>query len=540
MPSRPVQLPERGVADNTSRAKKPAEFADPRAMLNCWLWDTAEGRYRLGTRAGLTRLVAAPIGTGEVQGLIAVNRAAATGFQLGAGSAITGDAKSGAANAGHFWAMDQVPSIEWEHNFDVTDDGPAAHDVNASTVTPDGTKIICACNFLSTSTGKYKCRVRCLNAATGATLWTHEIADGAVDRYCRTITTDGTFVFVCTNKYVRVLLLSTGNNEQEFACNNWSYETVECDWYTSAGARYLLIAFIGSLTAGTVVGLGGVIQANEPARDFRSGVMLCRIFDPPASGPYVPLVQRNFSGIGLGAANDGYEANHQYLRFSEIASRGFHGVTPQGIRAFSNGSFVVVHNNHGWGPSAAYRPDPTESGGVGYYTVSRFNADGTQAWSNHVALSVTDDGSGEGTYALHPHYNDILNPTFTAIEIDASENIFVAGCRNTTGTGYSVYSLTGAGLLRWDANVTSARGATYGSTKRVRRGAITIDPSDGNLLLAGDRNSDWDGAGGLNAHMWKLNASSGEVLQGWDFGVAVAASSVAAGGGRIFLGTEKV
>lgn len=540
MPSQKVTIPDLGVADNTAHAKKPARFCTPANMRNVWLWDVAEGRRRLGSRAGLDRLVQSRIGTGEVQALLSVNRPAATGYKLGTGTPITGDAKSGAANAGHFWALDRVPSIEWEHNFDVTDDGPVFHDVNASAVTPDETKVIQACNFLSTSTGRYKCRVRCLNAATGATLWTHEIASGSADRFCRTLTTDGVFVFVCTNQYVRVLLLSTGVNQQEFDLGGWSYETVECDWYTSGSSRYLLIAFVGSVLAGTRT--GGPIVAGRAARDFRSGVMRCLIVEPPSSGPYLPLVRQRFAGIGLGALDDLYEADHEYLRFSEVDGRAGHGTMPQGLRCFADGSFVVIHNNHGWGPTedAQFRPDPTECGNQGHKSCSRFNADGTLAWDNDAAQSVTDNGGGEGSYFSHPHYNDILNPTYTAVEVDDAQNIYIGGARNTTGTGYSVYSLDGAGSLRWRANVTSANTGSYATTKRVRRGAIAIDDGDGNLVLGGDRNSDWDGASSANAHAWKLSTKDGRVLWGWDFGTAVSCSSVSAGGERVFLGTEKV
>ncbi len=539
MPGQKVQIPSLGVADNTAYAKKPELFADPRNMLNAWLWDTAEGRRRLGTRAGLERLVASPIGTGEVQALLSVNRPSVTGWQLGTGTVISGDAKAGGVNTGHVFALDGVPSIEWNHTFDVTDDGPEFHDVNASKVTPDKTQVIEACNFLSTSTGRYKCRVRCLSASTGATVWTHEIADGT-DRYCRSLTTDGVFVFVCTNKYVRVLLLSTGALAQEFNLNAWSYETVECGYYSSGGRRYLLIAFIGSVAAGTRTG-GGLIVAGRAARDFRSGVMLCQINDPPSSGPYVPLVQVRF-GIGLASSDPLYEADHRYLRFSEVPSRAGHGTMPNGLRVYADGSFVVIHNNQGWGPTedAVYRPDPTQNGGQGYKSVSRFTVDGALLWETDAAQSVTNDAAGEGSSFGSPHFNDILNPTWTAIELDAAGNVYVAGARNTTGTGYSVYALDSDGVFLWRSNVMSANTGSYATTKRVRRNAIAIDESDGNLLLAGDRNSDWDTASGTNAHAWKLSVNDGSVLWAWDFGTAASCSTISAGSGRIFLGTELI
>lgn len=520
-----LTFPYRGVSTEAAYIDQPGDTCPPGTMRNVRLTDRSKKLNRGGSRPGLTRLLAGTIGTGMVQALLSVNRASSTGYNLGTATALAGTAKDGTHGTGNGTLLDQVPAVERMIYEDASDDGgPALIDINACCFNADGTRFYTAINY--TNGTNYKSRIKCWNASTGALVWSHTISEVGVDRFTNTITATGAgsnLLLVSGGKStgvgtVRTLFLSDGTQAgSDFTMNGWAYEAIETRVMTVSGVEYAYIGFYGSAAAGTTI--GGPITAGFIALNFRSGVMLCRIVQSNEVGPFsFYLIQSDFTGFGLPGADANYEADHQYMRCSEVAAHNGHGCTVEAIAVHTDGSFVIARSNRGYGKNAFITPDTDD---LPHVSLEKHLFTGALSWENNNAESVTT--------TLGPYgYNDLGNATFVAIDIDAQGNIYVGGLTNSSG--YSVYSLNAAGAFRWRQNI----------GVQVRQACLRVDPVDGNIVVCGDRNNLWTGATGNNANTWKLSANDGSIVWAWDFNSAVSASSVAAKGSRIFVGTEYV
>lgn len=518
-------FPARGVSTEAAFIDQPGDTCPPGASRNIRLTNRTTKRPSGSSRGGWRPMFAGTIGMGMVQGLISVQRASSTGYEPGTAAALAGTAKSGDHGTGNAATLDSVPSVIRMFHEDTSDDGgPSTVDVISVQFSADGLTLYTAVNY--TNGTNYKSRIKAWSVTTGTVLWSHTISEASVDRFTNTIKVSSWLLLVCGGKTggvgtVRCLRLSDGTQMgNDFTCNGWAYEAIEADTFGSGASEYAMIAFYGLASAGTTV--GGPITAGYIALNFRSGVMRCRIIQPDEVGPFTQyLVQERFSGIGIGPISDLYEADHQYMRISEIDDNSGHGAYIEAMACASNGSFVYCRSNQGYGRDATFSPDPAVNGGLPFVSVAKHNADGTLAWQNNIAESVTDTIGTVG-------YNDWDNPTFRAIALDSAGNIYVAG--RTNSAGFSVYSLSPTGAFRWRANIGI----------QVRQAAIAIDPADGNVIVGGDRNDLWTGAGGEQACAWKLSANDGSIVWAWDYGSAVSCSSVATSTLRTCLGTEYV
>lgn len=518
----PLIFPRGGVSTEAAFIDQPGDTCVPGASKNIRLYDRSKKRPRGGSRGGWSPLLAGSIGTGMVQALISVNRASTTGYNLGTASDIVGTAKSGTHGTGNGTLLDEVPSVERMIYDDTSDDGgPATSDIVASCFSADKTLFFTATNY--TNGTNYKSRIKCWNASTGALVWSNTISEVGVDRFTNTICASSWLLLVSGGKStgvgtVRTIKITDGTlMGSDFTFNGWAYEAIEAGTYGSGSGEYALLAFYGSAAAGTTV--GGAIDPGFIALNFRSGVMRCRIIQPTETGPFgFYLTQVSFAGIGLASTDPLYEANHRTMRISEIAANDGHGAVIESLAVGPTGAFAYTRSNQGYGRDATLTP---ATSGLPYVSVAAHAADGTLVWQNNVAESVTDIAGPYG-------YNDLNDPTLVAIAIDAVGNVYVGGRNNSAG--YSVYSLTNEGAFRWRCNI----------GVQVRQACLRVDPFDGNILVGGDRNNLWEGAAGNSANAWKISANDGSILWGWDFNSAVSTSSVAAGGGRLFLGTEYV
>lgn len=518
-------FPARGVSTEAAFIDQPGDTCPPGASRNIRLTNRTTKRPSGSSRPGLPRLFAGTIGAGPVQAMLSLQRASTTGYQPGTAAAIVGVAKSGAHGTGNAATLDSVPSVIRMFHEDTSDDGgPSNVDVISCAFSADGLTLYTAVNYSDGT--NYKSRIKAWQVTTGTVLWSHTISETGVDRFTNTLCVSSWLLLVSGGKSggvgtVRSIRLSDGvQMGTDFTMNGWAYEAIEADTYGSGSTEYALIAFYGLASAGTTV--GGPITPGVIALNFRSGVMRCRIVQPTEVGPFTQyLVQERFTGIGLGALDDLYEADHRYMRISEIDGNSGHGAFIESMACSSDGSFVYCRSNQGYGRDATFTPNPAGNGGLPFVSVTKHNADGTLAWQNNVAESVTDVLGTVG-------YNDWDNSTFRAITLDSAGNVYVGG--RTNSAGFSVYSLSPTGAFRWRQNI----------GVQVRQAAMRVDPADGNLIVGGDRNNLWNGSGGEQACAWKLSANDGSVVWGWDYGSAVSCSSVATSALRTALGTEYV
>lgn len=555
-----LAIPIRGASNATAFIEDPGDTAPVEILSNARVFDVAEGRARGSVRESLERVFPGTIGSGDVQALKAISLSSqTTGYNLGDQTLLTsGTSKATAFHSGNFWRLDAIPSVEIKYTVDVTGDGgPAAQAVNAVCYSRDGTKVFASCNYLVAFEGR--AQVNCYDCASNNLLWSHTIKETGENRFVNTIVAGNEYLFVCTNKYVRCIRIDTGAavGSTEYDLNGWSSETIEAAVVDEEVAdpitaetitvERLYVGFDGATAAGTRTG-GGLIDAGIYAANFRAGVMkigVTKIVDLPGVGPGYPGINIVPWSTGLSNSDPFYEATHRYFRVADkTAAKGF-GCQIKALRATPDGGVVVARTNQGWGPTSAYRPSPTEASpdsagvptGNPFVSVFKISAAGVLEWENNSAESITNDGSGQGAYALHPHFNDIITPSFEAIAVSDNGSIFVAGRQNHLG--YSVYCLESTGSPRWRANVVPA-----GIGSQVFQAAAAVDPNDGNIWLGGVRNNAWDGSdpdgGGpmtpQDAHLFKLDALTGINVGSFNLNGAVSALAVAVNTSELYKG----
>lgn len=300
-----------------------------------------------------------------------------------------------------------------------------------------------------------------------------------------------------------------GQIGSDYNMNLWSSEAV--DARPSQDGDYLYVLFLGSTSAATLPS-GQLVTTGKYAQHFRSGVMKFAI----GSGG---TLTQEFFGPGLLSTNAYYESAHGYLRFSEALSRNTdgspirpNGVHPTALCTLPDGSIAVSHTNRGWGPNTGVPPTGYEG-----HTISLYDDTGALIWK--ADTNSLDDASGDGGL------NDILYDgggaifsSVSAIAADALGNIYAGGrtVSFTSGGNACVFKLAGEdGSLAWTTDL-----GMNTSTQTVRQAAMCVDPTDGSVWVAGDRNTAWTGAGGQAAHLWKLNPETGDILGWFDLNAA--------------------
>jgi len=548
-----LQLPRRGIANASGLSEQGPDFTAPQSMLNVVLYDADEDRPRGGTREGSVALPAT-LGSGEVQGLATVNRPSiSNGLKIGTASdAGTGTSSVAGALTGNVFAIDSVQGGEWSHHFSVAPDGPASVTVTHAAFSRDGSRVFVGTNYNRVSDSKAKFRIRSLNPATGATNWTydHTLVGGVPESIAQLVPSNEYLFVVLANSFVLVLNPATGALVDRWN-NTWAQENVAAVVITENVGQFnvpterLLVAFKGTTSAGLITGgtladgsvLTTTIEStptNQTASHYRAGVMKLSILPVP-TGPGLPttpvLSQVSWPATGLPSSDPRYEGNHGYFRFSERSATSPFGCLPTAMVAAPDGTVWVSRTNRGWGPNSTWRPgyeaetDPRRQRSP--VTLCQISAAGTMLRELDPA-NYQGVFNGSGYSVGFNHWNDIYEPILRSVTASAAGVVACAGQQNHIGASAWVLSSTG-----------SAIGFTNLVSSSTRIYAGVSDPSDGNPVFVGQRNTSWTGASGANAHVWKLNAATGAIAWAFDLGSAVTVHSVAAFGGRVILGSAK-
>lgn len=548
--ARPIKVPARGAANATPFVQSPEEFAPQSRLRNFFPHDVDGDRLRGGTRPGTRALFGTVMGGGRpVQAIFPVTRAAqVTGYVVPPAvdgyqpvrSLLTGRSAMSGALVGNLFAVNNVPSYEWAATL-AGQGGPASVGVSALALSRDGTLFAAASNHVVGGFTRATVEVR--SVATGELVRSHLIAKAGQNRAVTSLffTTEG--VFACTNAYLRGWYLSDGDDvftgtppiaadayAGDFDLFGWPSEIVSVDVYGgapgagAAGSEFLYVAF-NATTTGSPGSPGPVVTDGHYAQQFRAGVM--RLFTNARATLGIglsPMVQTLYGGRNEDAAYT--EGEHGYWRVSERSS-----LAPRGCRIIAidqaiDGRLVVARTNVGCGPTNLFEPDGTI---VPTLPLMLINANATVRWEADGTGSILEPGLlGYLNDAPVPGGSGITNePSLTCVKFDAAGDVYAAG--RFTAAGFSAFKVRGAdGSRLWAKNLT-------GSGAVIR--AVTVDPTDNNPVFVGDRNN----ATGTNAHLWKLNSLTGDVVYQMDLPSAVSARAViATPSGTLIYGSDQI
>lgn len=525
---RPIMPPIYGAANDTTFKATPAGFAPVGRLLNVDVFNADGDRPQMGKRRGLAKLVPARIGSGPVMGLCSVQRASVvTGYAVGTCTPhASGTTLEAGAITGNYWMLDTVPAMIRDGFLDVTGlGGTAANACNAvttwETLQTDGsaTYALIAVSTNYTVAGKWQATIRVFRSDTGATVATATISHAIDPRRINSMHWGRNFLFVCVENFLYVYRQDL-TLVDSYHIEGWASEVVQCDSWWDGTNEYLMVGFNGADSAATVTNASGtfMIDAGNAAIQFRSGIRKYRVDQTYTSavGPYGS--SEVLTPVDFGQAFDGaavnnaswtyFETYHQYFRFSEWSRVRPWGCLVQGVAVDDDGNVLVARTNTGYGPNSSFSPDV---GITGRITVCKISAAGAMVGEWDVD-SVVEVG-------MAGFYNDINNPTLEGIDTDAAGDVYVGGRQNAAG--FSAWKLRGAsGARAWSINLQTGTG-------KIRQGSVRVDRNDGHVVLAGDRNSAWDGSGGNNANFWKRDATTGDALQSFDLGAAVSGLGVA-------------
>ena len=523
MPKKTAQPPFRGASNTSAFYDAGLPFAPASVLDNVIPYDTTADRPRIGTRAGLADyFTGGPFGGGAfVQGMGVVSRGRTqTGYEKGSSTDLigtNGGAHTQGAITGNIWGADQNLGLERYTYENVTNTGPFSDTgvnsapnkiVSCIARTPDGTKIIVGETY-SDGSGNTVGRVTCRDATTLAVVWSKKLSDAGIDRFVSAIACSADWVFVATNHFLRVYKLSDGSNPSAagsthnvYGMNGWSQVAV--DVKVNAAGTNLFCLFRGS-TIGATLPNGPVVTAGIYAEHFRAGVMKFAISTPAQLPTTAEVLTQVVWSPQLGNSDTYYEgtpspglSRHGYLRFSEQMPWKPRGLLPVALALLPSGGIVVAHANAAWGPNgtignpAYFPPDGT----AGYWNLKAFSPDGVYLWrADCDSIKFEDGGAG--------FFNDLLDPTSKSIAVNpTSGNVYLAGRRTlTVGTagGFCAWGFSALGDFLWSSDL--------GGTMRT----LAVLPGSTSVVCAGDRNSDYTGAGADYAQLFVLSPVDGTI-----------------------------
>lgn len=529
MARKPITPPTSGVANTVPPRSQPAAFSRPRNMANVRR-DPASGRIR--SRPGLVKAFPTQMGGGAmVQGLRVVSRASTiTDYRVTETTGLTDwQSQPSGLISGQGWYLNPNNGMYATLYLDVTgtgyaDNGPATNTLSVMAVAPFdpsfGTLFAFASTFTDSATGYTVVRIIVTNLA-GVVQWSRRYDRGsATSCVALTFSPDGLKLFAGINDAagptgrVYALQARTGEELTYYDCNGWASAIKGLGCYRGTeGNDWLYAAFDGIRTAATLPS-GIAVDAGDAAQHFRAGVMKFLIGDATVLTQY-PNGGRLLAGSPYfepdPVSATGY---HDYWRVSEkglYAAAGVdnrpYGCIITGLAVGADGSFAICRTNAGYGPNASFPPDPV-TGTFAFCTVMKAGAGG--------GLQYMLDTDSLRPIGLGGFINDCLVPTLLCIAIDAAGNVGTAGIRNNTTSatdGFTTFVYDPSGFEKFRVNLSGT----------VR--AIAVDPSSQQFTCAGDRNSDWTGAAGASAHLWKLATADGTVIEHLDLYDQVNAST---------------
>lgn len=521
---RKVIPPYNGVANNTTFIGTPNGYCPPGSMLNARTYTPDKDRPTIGQRPGIRNLFPNLLAGNPVQGLGVVSRASVvTGYVLGQCDMIGEDWTTREANGldGHLWFLDGQRGMYETAYYDAQALDGAASPVSAAgcATTPDGT-LVAYFMVYDDGSGNTIARIRVLRVDDATEVWTAKIAETGVNRFVNQIVMTNTHTFVCTNDELKVYNTQTGALRLTTNINGWALEVVSC--CVSADGQFLYVAFDGNNT-GKVLASGVVVTGGKNARHWRSGIIKYQINPITSLG----VIGQVTFGTQLTSPSTYYEADHGYWRFSEQVPWKPWGTETRAIAAHPDGGIVLGHTNQGRGPNASFPP-----AGNPYVTLTKINANGAILWQTDTDSFATPEIGDLG------FQNDIPTaagdfPSVVCMAIGSNGTVYAAGRINTTEAwGVNVFAIRGTdGVRLWNQDL--------GGT--ILEPCLAIDPTDDNPVLCGVRNTAWSGSGGAQAHLWKVRAVDGLVIQSQDLNTAATGLGVAVTTeGKIIYATTKV
>ena len=387
----------------------------------------------------------------------------------------------------------------------------------------------------------------------------------------------GVYLFVAVNHWVYTFRADTLEYLSRTAVE-WAIEVQGIRVREVAGRHFVFALYSGSASIQGPVVLD-TSGSNQEAfgEHFRSGIALLEITYanhsttafPPQAAPPSPqpvaagtqaLVRRSMI-LGRLAADPLFELHRDY-RFSEWSVTRPVGRIPYAFDMDSNGVAYVGTANQGFGPDPLANANQRPNGpanvstlnqyiSIGKHVLSRALESDSPVWTwDSTTVGYIDPtmpvrygpsslvggwerdfpgGSyqrtflwGAGTYRAdippitaggRDPANEDFAPTVYAVALHESANrLIIAGRRPAVNAGRPNVACLRAsdGVLQWTAAVVGL----------VQQGAIAIDPTTGNPVVAGNRNTNW-GDGSAWAELWELDIQSGEIVRAWDFTNAV-------------------
>jgi len=539
VPLAPSPIPIRGAANNTPFIEQPQGFCPLEGIRNVRPFGP-DGRRRLAQRPPLNKLFGRQIGGGNpVQGLGVITKASSiAGYDVGSCETVEASSDVSGALAGQVWFLEQNRGMyadDYLDNQNYNGTG-GTNSVQSAAVAPSWSeypdRVAVVSNFTDATSGKtkYVLRLYSPEGAIIASTSRESPYTPKFNHYANPPAISEHFVFVPSRTLVDIFKLSDGSHYGTILLNSWASDVVGCRVYKpTTGNSILWVLHQGSKASGAYTGgIGsGVIQQGKWAQQFRSGVQKWELTQETALN-VTPLFR--IFGTQKGSGDDYYEAFHGYFRISEQTVLPPHGarVTALAVSPL-DGSLFVARCNRGWGPNNGltdFHPkDP-----LPFVSLMKITSAGVTAWELDVD-SVREVGDGG-------YINDIPisagdDPTHLQAICDEDGNCFLAGRRNLNG--FSIIKVHRDGYAMWGKTLMrDVQPAAH------REGGIAIDPTDQGVVTVGDRNSSWEGATG-NAHAWKLDNNSGQIIWDYDLDASVSGLGVAMlSDGRIVYTTDKV
>lgn len=505
-----IQLPLGGVANATAYRDQPGRFLPPETTRNIRPYDVLADRARLGTCPGIVKLLNQQFGGGAaIQAIETVSRASViAGYHLGDHSLILGRESDAdpIAGAAFGFLRASTPALEWSHLFDFSGEGGPASVAAVSIARHPDTDLQVVASAGYDYGGTYDAARVVGMDRFGTQVWSTRITNTTKDMLPVAVAVSRLYTFLAANENVYCLRNDTGALALTVNCNGWSHENVALAVWRdpSTGTEYLLVCFNGKETARTLPG-GGLVTAGFYARCFGAGVMKYLV----AGTDYTqsPILTQVQWGRQLNTSSSFFEAVHGYFRVSENSRLAPRGAVLTSMAVDPSGNVVLGRCNAGGGPTNAYPPDLNL---VAPITVCLVSAAGTMVWEQDTNSLVRVGAEGV--------LNDVstgagVEPSIQAVASDGV-TVVAAGAPNTAT--WCAFGLSaGDGVWRWAVTLQPSVGPPNQS---IRRGACAFDPSDGNIILGGDRSTSWGVL--VNASLWKLNPVDGSVVWAYDIGAA--------------------
>lgn len=572
---REVVGPIGGAANNTSFAKTPSRFCPREAMQNTRVLGASKKRLRFGQRNPLRKIFAQRMGVGgwdgsgagsPVQALAVLGAVTGTiGVTRGSLSGLTTITNlAGGPITGTVWILDSAGAmVDAISNTDAPVAGQtfiSAFQVGWDYADPTRLGWVNLC-FDTTASNQIYASAHLYRTDLRTQVWQTYVKDWDPTNPCtqgggavgtrpivpNSIRVYGTYTYVSASPYIYVFRTSDGKYLKRYNVSGWAEEIQDVRLSVSGG---LYVLFTGSRA------VSGIVPADtafvHEGLHVRAGVALFQVNADTGDAAPNPLTHVAFGQTLTTGAN--YE-NHQTFRFSEHLFRGYDGAAvrtnPRGCLPFgfaidAAGNIYCSFTNRGWGktvasdsPGSGFAPTVVcKIGGVNNSQFGRLQWEADALGGSILDQYVTPGGAtvyndipGGGTLDRQvPVGLASVNgpggdePTIDSLCCDAAGDLYGGGHRTQLDThgGFNVFKWSGTdGTQLWAVRLSGM----------VYQHCMAVDPTDGNIVVGGERNSAWegsnqDGTGEKQAHLWKLSAASGAVMWHQDLNTNVSCFGV--------------